>query len=101
MAKKSIYSKKEKEVFINKEFSLFLTFPIKEMNNLKIGRLRKKFPKLNIIIVFSKAATKNSFYHCNFSQQVLDAAYWQELMKKHNSDLQNLLQEINKIQNGK
>jgi hypothetical protein len=98
--KKPTLSKREKSVFLNKDFVVFLTFPMKFANNRRVSNLPKQFPNLAINCVFSKNATKNCFYHCMFSQEVLDANGTKDIMKENALYLTQLINEAAHILDG-
>lgn len=84
---------KEKRIFVNKPYGLFLTFPMSLKDNKKIIGLRKKHKEINIYVVFSHDLTKTSLYHW-FTESGEEL---HELISSKSEPFKKLLIEINQI----
>jgi len=89
-------TKKEKEIFINKDYIIILTIPIKYLKSRKLNSIIKKYNNLNINLVFSKNATKNYFYHIWFEYEKYDYKIW-KFNFKYKLDFCNLLNDLKNI----
>lgn len=84
---------KEKRIFINKPYGIFLTFPMKYAKDRKINSLPKRHPELNIYVVFSNQLTRTSLYHW-FTES---GEGLQEIMKEKQTAFSLLLIELDKL----
>lgn len=91
------YSKIEKEVFIDKKYLIFLTFPLKYASSKKILSIGKRYPEFNIAVVFSKDATDNSFYHCFFGAEDFIFNKIGEIMYYKKERLYDLFNEMEEL----
>jgi hypothetical protein len=98
---KTKFSKKEKEVFVDKQYLIIITLPFKYHNNRKVNALPKKYKELQISICYSKNATKNSFFHCFFRPEDFIFSQWKDIMKNHTPILIELFKDIEAIKAAK
>ena len=69
---------KEKKVFENKKFLVFVSIPIKYKDNDKLNKIIKKYKKSSVVFVYSKELTKSILYHTFFDPTSFLLGTWNE-----------------------
>jgi hypothetical protein len=90
------FNKKEKKIFIDKEYIIILTFPIKYLKSKKLNLIIKKYNYINISVVFSKNTNNKIYYHVWFEYEKQDYKTWSDNFK-YKIDFCNLLDDLKKV----
>ena len=91
------FTKKEKDVFVNKQDVVLIVFPMKYAKNKKANTLPKRYPEFTLNILFSNNAQNNTFYYCFFGTDAYAMNLVSQKMKENAPQLIKLFAEIEEI----
>lgn len=91
------HSKSEKETFLDKEFLMTITVPIKFINDRRIDRVVNKYKSIPLSLVYSKNAKKHMFYHCYFGVEDIIFSELDNVKALYSPMVSELFKELSQI----